>query len=247
MKHEPLQRTRFFFVTTPLPCPYFPDRLERRVVTELTGREAGRFHDLLSLAGFRRSHGVAYVPACPGCSACIPVRIVADRFAMSRTWRRVHNANADVTAAFMSATATDEQFSLFASYQKTRHGDGDMNRMDMADYRALIEDTPINTRVAEFRDADGRLIAACLTDLLEDGLSAVYSFFDPDPALDRHSLGSYMILWLVEQARSIGLPYVYLGFWIKDCRKMSYKSRFRPVEHLTPEGWRLLGPDSPSL
>lgn len=243
MKHEPLQRNRFFFVTTPLPCPYFSDRLERRVVTELVGRDLGRFHDMLSLAGFRRSHGIAYVPACPGCSACIPVRIVVDDFQRNRAWRRIWNANAELTATEQPPVATDEQYALFARYQAARHSDGDMTHMDVSDYRALVEDTPIDTRLVEFRQPDGRLMAACLVDRLGDGLSAVYSFFDPDPALDRRSLGSYMILWLIEQARARNLPYAYLGFWIEGCRKMAYKNRFRPLERLGPEGWVPMPPE----
>lgn len=240
MKHEPLQRTRFFFVTTPLPCPYFADRMERRVVTELAGRDASRFHDMLSLAGFRRSHGVAYVPACPGCSACVPVRIDVDAFQSTRNWRRLRNANTGLAAVWKPPTATDEQYELFARYQQARHGDGDMTRMDFPDYRSLIEDTPIDTFLVEFRDPEGRLTAACLTDVLGDGLSAVYSFFDPAEAMERRSLGTYMILWLVEQARLRGLPYVYLGFWIEGCRKMAYKNRFQPLEYLTPQGWRTM-------
>jgi arginine-tRNA-protein transferase len=243
MKHEPLQRTRFFFVTTPLPCPYFADRLERRVVTELAGRDASRFHDLLSLAGFRRSHGVAYIPACPGCSACVPVRIDVDGFRSTRNWRRLRKVNADLAATWKPPAATDEQFELFSRYQQARHGDGDMTRMDFPDYRALIEDTPIDTSLVEFRDADGVLKAACLTDVLGDGLSAVYSYFDPIPEMEKRSLGTYMILWLIEQARERGLPYVYLGFWIAGCRKMAYKNRFRPLEHLTRDGWRPMHPN----
>lgn len=235
MKHEPLQRTRFFYVTTPLPCPYFADRVERRVVTELVGRDAGLFHDALSLAGFRRSHGIAYAPACPNCSACVPVRVVVDGFRRSRSQRRVWNANASLTASPCPPLATEEQYALFSRYQSTRHGDGDMTNMDFADYRALVEDTPVETMVIEFRDEEKKLIGACLTDRLGDGLSAVYSFFEP--GLAHRSLGTYVVLWLVEQARALELPYVYLGFWIGDCDKMSYKSRFQPLEYFTQTGW----------
>jgi len=241
MKHKPIHGTRFFFATAPLPCPYLPDRVERRVVMELTGRDAAPLHDALSAAGYRRSHGIVYAPACPDCSACVAVRIVADAFVPSRTQRRVWRFNADLEAREATPVATEEQFNLFAAYQRHRHAEGDMTKMDYLDYRALVEDTPVDTILAEFREPGGRLVAACLTDRLVNGLSAVYSFFDPK--LHGRSLGTYMILWLVEQAKAAGLSYVYLGFWIADCAKMSYKSAFRPIEGYTPEGWRLLDPD----
>ena len=148
--------------------------------------------------------------------------------------------NGDLSIQELSAVATSEQFALFTAYQKARHGDGDMSRMDYLDYQALVEETPVDTRLAEFRGPDGSLAAICLADRLIDGLSAVYSFFDP--GLSRRSPGTHMILWLVEQAKSLGLPYVYLGFWIEGYSKMSYKANFRPVEGFTAEGWRRLDP-----
>ncbi len=241
MKHKPLHNTRFFFTTSPMPCPYLAGRVERRVVTELVGRDAAALNDALTQAGFRRSHSIAYAPACPHCDACRTVRILADRFERSRSQRRVWTANASVAIEERPALATREQYRLFAAYQRSRHGDGDMAKMDFFDYQALVEDTPVQTVLAEFRDGDGQLVAACLADRLSDGLSAVYSFFDPD--IPRSSLGSFMILWLVERARDLGLPYVYLGFWIADCRKMAYKVRFQPLEVRTPDGWQPLPPE----
>ena len=235
MKHQPIDNMRFFFATAPLPCPYLPGRVERRVVAELVGRNAATLHDSLSHAGFRRSHRIVYAPACPGCNACIAVRVIVDEFQRSASQRRVWNGNLDIRAAESPATATEEQYALFAAYQNSRHAQGDMAKMDVLDYQALVEDTVVDTFVAEFRDADRRLVAACLADRLKDGLSAVYSYFDP--ALARHSLGTYMILWLIERARELGLAYVYLGYWIEDCKKMSYKAKFRPVEAVGPDGW----------
>lgn len=136
------------------------------------------------------------------------------------------------------AAATLEQYELFASYQKSRHRSGDMAKMDYFDYQALVEDSPVETALAEFRDEAGRLAGVCLTDVLGDGLSAVYSFFTADE--EQRSLGTFMVLWLIEHARAMGLPYVYLGYWIAECAKMSYKIRFRPVEIRTPSGWRAL-------
>ena len=138
----------------------------------------------------------------------------------------------------VAARATAEQFGLFQRYQQARHGDGDMATMSFYDYRAMIEDTPIDTMVVEFRGARDELVGACLTDRLGDGLSAVYSFYAP--GLDRLSIGTYTILWLVERARALGLAYVYLGYWVPESRKMAYKARFRPSEVLIGGQWRVL-------
>ncbi len=238
MKHKPLPDIRFFFSTSPLPCPYLQGRVERRVVTELVGRDAVSLHDTLSLAGYRRSHGIVYAPACPACDACVAVRVVADEFAPSRSQRRIWNRNADLIVEEMPPLATEEQFDLFAAYQRTRHGDGDMSKMEFVDYQGLIEDTPIDTILMEFRDSERTLLGACLVDEVENGLSAVYSFYDP--AHNRRSLGAHMILALIERARATGRKYVYLGFWIADCDKMSYKATYRPLEAHSHQGWKTL-------
>ena len=235
MSFKSLKRPQYFFTTAPLPCPYLPDRLERKVVTELFGAEATTLHDQLSHAGFRRSHNIAYSPVCPGCSACVPVRVSATEFAPGRSMRRIWKMNAGIEGYETPARCTTEQFELFEHYQGSRHADGDMATMGFYDYRAMVEDSPIETRLVEFRDTHGRLVAACLVDYVIDGLSAVYSFFDP--ILERRSLGTFMVIWLIERARADALPYVYLGYWVKDSRKMAYKSRFRPLEMLTREGW----------
>lgn len=235
MRQEPILGTRFFFATGLMPCPYLPGRLERRLVTELGGHDAPKVHEVLSNAGFRRSHDIAYAPACPDCDECRAVRVVVGEFKPSRSMRRILNANADLKAEIVPPRATDEQYEVFAAYQAVRHGSGEMARMDGADYRALIENSPVETQLAEFRDGENRLIACCLADYLSDGVSAVYSFFDPDQS--RRSLGSEMILWTIQQAVESGLPYAYLGYWIADCRKMSYKARFRPIEVHRPGGW----------
>ncbi|KAA5607595.1 arginyltransferase [Roseospira marina] len=239
MDQTPLKRPQFFFTTAPMPCPYLDGRLERKIVTDLTGPSADTVHDALSRAGFRRSHTIAYAPACPGCQACLPVRIVVDGFKPRGTLRRITKANTDLSVTVLTASATAEQYQLFARYQQARHGESDMALMGFFDYRSMVEDSPIDTAMAEFRDPDGTLVAGCLLDRMNDGLSAVYSFFEPDSAT-RRSLGTYMVLWLIERARSEGLDYVYLGYWIENSRKMSYKSRFRPLEAFGPEGWSRL-------
>jgi arginine-tRNA-protein transferase len=238
MLQRPPRRPQFFYTTAPLPCPYLPGRTERKIVTELSGTEAEALHERLSRAGFRRSHNIAYAPVCPGCQACVPIRVVSEDFAPDRTQRRILRANADLTVSEMPARATAEQFTLFQRYQKNRHADGDMAAMGYYDYRAMIEDTPISTGLLEFRDAQDRLLGACLTDWLADGLSAVYSFFDTDQ--DRRSLGTFAVLWLIGRARSLGLPYVYLGYWVPESRKMAYKARFRPSEILMSGAWHRL-------
>ena len=238
MSYKPPRRPQFFYTTAPLPCPYVSGRTERKVVTEITGPDSETLHDRLSRAGFRRSHNIAYAPVCPGCSACIPIRVPVADFQANRTLRRIEKANAGVAGFEAPARATAEQFQLFQRYQQARHRDGDMATMSFYDYRAMVEDTPIETFIAEFRDEGDRLVGACLTDRLGDGLSAVYSFFAPEE--ERRSLGSYTILWLIARARQAGLPYVYLGYWVPESRKMAYKARFRPSEILAGGAWRML-------
>ena len=237
MEHLPLKRPHFFFTTAPLPCPYLPGRLERKIVTELSGLDAEELHESLSRAGFRRSHSIAYSPSCPGCNACIAVRIVVGEFKSKRTFSRIRKLNEELRAERVPAKATAEQYRLFSAYQEARHAGGDMALMGFYDYRSMVEDSPINTFLAEFRRPDGALEAACLTDLMHDGLSAVYSFFRVGP---NNSLGTHMILWLVDEARRHGLPYVYLGYWIPESEKMAYKARFAPLEAFGPGGWRRL-------
>ena len=237
MSYKPPRRPQFFYTTAPLPCPYVAGRTERKVVTEITGPESDSLHDRLSRAGFRRSHNIAYAPVCPSCQACVPIRIPVANFQADRGLRRVSRANTGVEGHDAPARATPEQYQLFQRYQQMRHGDGDMATMSFYDFRAMVEDTPIETFITEFR-VEGRLVGGCLTDRLGDGLSAVYSFFAPE--LERQSLGTYAILWMIEQARRGGLPYVYLGYWVPESRKMAYKARFRPCEILVGGTWRML-------
>jgi leucyl-tRNA---protein transferase len=235
MSFKPTRRPHFFYTTAPLPCPYVAGRTERKVVTELSGVSAESLHDRLSRGGFRRSHNIAYAPVCPSCNACIPIRIRARDFVPSRTQKRIARLNADLHVQEMPPRATAEQFQLFQRYQQIRHGDGDMATMSFYDYRAMVEDTPIETSIVEFRHPAGPLLGACLTDHLSDGLSAVYSFFSTDA--DERSLGTYAILWLVARAMEMNLPNVYLGYWVEESRKMAYKAKFRPSEILRAGQW----------
>lgn len=234
------RKLQFFYGTAEQPCPYIEGRAECKAVTELAGPGAPRLHDMLSRAGFRRSHGIAYRPACRGCNACVPVRVVVDGFRPSRSMRRVLKRNADLEAEERPAIATVEQYDLFEAYEVTRHGDGDMAMMDFTDYRAMVEDSPVDTRIIEYREPDGRLAAVALTDWLSDGLSGVYKFFAVDRA--RASPGTFVILWHIAYARKLGLPYVYLGYWIGESQKMAYKMRFQPLDALHGEQWLPFNP-----
>ncbi|TFG86569.1 MAG: arginyltransferase [Hyphomicrobiales bacterium] len=236
--HEPSRPAQQYYVLTESSCPYLPGRRERKLITELGGGANGVDYSRLSRAGFRRSHTFAYRPACSGCAACVPVRVAARRLAPSPSLRRVARVNAALHAVQHPARATLEQYRLFCRYIGARHDDGEMDGMSFADYRGMVEHTRVDTRMVEFRGDDGRLVAACLSDWLADGTSAVYSFFDPASA--RLSPGTFMILWLIEATRSAGLDYVYLGYWIDESPKMAYKTRFRPLEAFGPSGWQVL-------
>ncbi len=242
----PLRPRRMFYVLEETPCPYLPGRRERKLLTEISGPDAEARYTLLSRAGFRRSHHFAYRPACAGCTACVPVRVVAERFRPGRSLRRTERMNSALTAEERPAEATPEQYRLFSDYLASRHGEGEMAGMSFAEYRSMVEQSRLRSSVIEFRDAEQSLVAACLADWLTDGPSAVYSFFDP--ALARRGLGNFMVLWLIQAARRRALRNVYLGYWIRDCRKMAYKARFRPIEVLGPEGWQILdGDDAEAL
>jgi arginine-tRNA-protein transferase len=191
----------------------------------------------LAHGGFRRSHNIAYRPACQGCRACMPIRVRANDFIASRGQRRVLSRNDDLRSDVRPAEATQEQYRLFRTYVEARHGDGDMAAMRYADFRAMIEDSAVDTALIEYREPGGRLVAAIIADRLSDGWSAVYSMFEA--SLDRRSLGRFMVLDLIRRARDEGLPYTYLGYWIERSRKMAYKIDFQPCELLGPAGWRI--------
>ncbi|MEQ1899111.1 MAG: arginyltransferase [Devosia sp.] len=230
------------FLTAPMPCPYLPDKQERKLFTHLTGRRAGALHHLLSDNGFRRSQNLIYRPACEGCSACQSVRILAGEFEPGRRHRRILNANADIVISVREPRATAEQFELFKRYLDLRHTGGGMTQMSFVDYEYMVEDTPVQTVIVEYRQAsaEGRpLVAVALTDVMPDGLSMVYSFYEPE--LAQRSLGNLVILDHVRQVRLANLRYVYLGYWVKDSPKMAYKGQFHPLEvQRGPLGWRRL-------
>lgn len=244
MTNQPVQSPQFF-LTAPSPCPYLEGQFERKVFTHLVGDKAPDLNDLLTQGGFRRSQNIAYRPACETCRACISVRILAQEFQRNRSMKRIMARNGDISAREFSAEPSSEQYSLFRAYLDARHQKGGMSDMTVLDYAMMVEDTHVPTRIIEYRLPDesdstdgpqhGRLAAVALSDLMGDGISMVYSFFDPDFA-DR-SLGTYMILDHISRTKELGLPHVYLGYWVAGSRKMGYKTRFLPQDHLMASGW----------
>ena len=237
-----------FFVTSPSPCPYLPGRMERKVFTELAGPHASELNDALGRIGFRRSQSVAYRPSCAGCNACVSVRVVADDFAPNATQRKLIRRHADLDITACRPWATDEQYDLLRRYLASRHPGGGMAGMDETDYADMVEQSPVKSYVIEYREPAsagrrGRLVGACLTDQQVDGLSMIYSFFDADHG-ERQGLGNLIILDHIMRARAAGLPYVYLGYWVKGSARMSYKTRYRPIEVLGPGGWSLMVDDT---
>ncbi len=228
-----------FFVTAPQPCPYLPGRQERKLFTALYGENSAALNDTLSRKGFRRSQNVLYRPSCSDCAACLSARIPVEAFQPTRTQIRTLRRNGDVIRRTNAAWATEEQYDLFRRYLDIRHADGGMAEMDEVEFSAMIEETPVRSRVVEYRmqvDGAERLIATCLTDVLTDGLSMVYSFFDP--VLSPRSLGAYMILDHLRLAREAELPYVYLGYWVPGSMKMAYKAQYRPFEIFMGGKWQ---------
>lgn len=233
-----------FYITAEAPCPYLPGRMERKIFTELRGPHARQLNESLGRIGFRRSQNVAYRPNCRGCQACISVRVVARDFVPTKNQRRVLNKHADLDVAACDPWATEEQYALLQAYLRKRHPGGGMARMDGYDFAEMIETSPVDTMVVEYREKEpdgtpGRLVGACLTDKQSDGLSMIYSFYDVDENA-RKGLGTFIILDHIIRAANVGLPYVYLGYWVNGSSHMDYKRRFRPLEMLTQNGWELM-------
>lgn len=246
--HIPTQSPQFF-LTAPSPCPYIDGQFERKVFTHLVGDKAPEMNDLLTQGGFRRSQNIAYRPACEACRSCVSVRILAGEFQPTRNMKRVSARNSDLIGASHDAEPSTEQYSLFRRYLDARHRKGGMSDMTVLDYAMMVEDTHVNTKVVEYRRrgpdsfitgrGTGELIAVALTDQMADGLSMVYSYYDP--AHEDRSPGTFMILDHIARTRAMGLPHVYLGYWVNGSQKMDYKVRFAPQQHLGPKGWERFG------
>jgi arginine-tRNA-protein transferase len=234
-----------FYLTSPSVCPYLPGKEERKVFTHIVGRRGRDLNEILTQGGFRRSQTIAYRPACDACRACVSVRVLVKEFSPSANMKRVLKINRDVIGTLVPNKPSSDQYSLFRRYLDARHTDGGMADMTVLDYSMMVEDSHVDTGMVEYRRRGidsaitkrgaGDLLAVCLTDIMSDGLSMVYSFYDPE-LIDR-SLGTHMILDHIERARNMGLPYLYLGYWVEGSKKMAYKARFTPQERLLAPGW----------
>jgi arginyl-tRNA--protein-N-Asp/Glu arginylyltransferase len=244
MTHHPRPSPQFF-LTAPALCPYLERRFERKLFAHLGDGKAAELNDLLSQRGFRRSQNIAYRPACETCHACVSVRVLVNEFNKTRSMQRVWLRNASLTTSTHKAQASTEQFNLFRRYVDARHRAGGMSDMNVLDYAMMVEDTHVNTQVIEYRQrrpdqltantSEGVLVAVAQTDVMADGLSMVYSFYDPHDG--NASFGTFMILDHIKRAQTLKLPYVYLGYWVEGSHKMQYKIRFTPQEHLGLNGW----------
>ena len=235
-----------FFVTNPGPCPYLPGKTERKVFTELNGPHADELNDALGRIGFRRSQNVAYRPSCIDCKACVSVRVLTNEFQPNATQRRIIRRNSDLVVSACRPWSTSEQYDLLRRYLGQRHPVGGMTNMDDMDYADMVEQSPVRSNVIEYRTPGrfgrlGELVGACLTDQQADGLSMIYSFYDPEVE-GRPGLGNYIILDHIMRAKAAGLPYVYLGYWVEGAARMQYKIRYTPLERLGPEGWERFAP-----
>ena len=237
MRHS-LPKNPQFYVTAPQDCPYLEKQVERKLFTALYGSNSRRLNDSLSKQGFRRSQNVLYRPSCSNCNACMSARISSEEFKQSKSQKRIRTRNKDVIRVVNPPIATDPQYDLFKRYIYRRHPDGGMSDMDADDFTAMIEETNVESRIVEYyanRDGNPELISFSLVDILDDGISMVYSVFDPD--MKERSLGTYMIMDHNDLALEMKLKFVYLGYWVKGSSKMDYKKRFSPLEVFVEDKW----------
>jgi arginine-tRNA-protein transferase len=227
-----------FYLSGPMPCPYLPTLVERKLFTRLNSDDSEinkATNAALCRSGFRRSHDVVYRPACNACNACIPVRIPTLLFKPSSSFKRTIHYNYDLIWQRTDLAFSDELFALFSAYQKNRHADSDMAHMTQQDFASMLQDGQASTHLYTLRDAQGVLWGSLLADPVGDGFSAVYSFYKTDEP--RRSLGTFLILSLIAEAQKLNLPFIYLGYWVAESRKMAYKQRFKPLQFLGSNGW----------
>ncbi len=223
-----------FYLTAPYPCSYLEGREARSQVAapaHLIGQAA---YGRLIQEGFRRSGHYTYRPHCHGCRQCVPVRVEVGKFRPNRSQKRNFRDNQSLTAVILPMEFRDEHYRMYRRYQHARHTNGGMDHDDSEQYTQFLLSSLVDTSLVEFRDGE-KLVMVAVVDRVEDGLSAVYTFFDP--GMEKHGLGTYAVLWQIELARSLGLSYVYLGYWIKESRKMAYKSGYKPLQGLIEGRW----------
>ncbi len=246
-----------FYMTAPSPCPYLPNKFERKIFTELKDEKLSydkqailehnnpseysiKLNQSLTLVGFRRSQDIAYRPSCENCRECKSVRTPVILFSQSKSQKRIYRKNQDLSVEIKPNIATAEQYELLTRYIDKRHDQGGMAGITMEEYRDMVESSPINSLIIEYRQKNGELIAAALTDQMANSFSMVYSFFAISEELNKRSLGVYMVLSHIELAIAKGLDHVYLGYWVKNSPKMGYKNNFKPIEILTSNGWDII-------